>query len=219
MEKDFGFYWKHPFTCLVAASTNSGKTEFVKRLVLHSQQIIDPPPQKIYWCYGAWQNGYEDLAQRCPNVQFIEGAPDINELKINKNVAQLLICDDLMIDLGSEKSGLTELFTRGSHHFNCSLIHIVQNIFHGKRTNRVNAQYIVLMKNPADKLQVQVLARQIFPNQTKYFQDAYHDSTSPPFGYIVLDLTQTTSDNLRLKTNVFPDDWSRGRFPSIYSPK
>lgn len=101
---------------------------------------------------------------------------------------------------------LLVLTTRGCHHNNNSAIHIVQNLFFGNRTSRINSKYIVLLKNPPDKLQINTLAKQVFPNNIKYFYESYEDATKNPHGYLLLDLSQQTPDNLRLRTNIFPDE-------------
>jgi hypothetical protein len=67
---------------------------------------------------------------------------------------------------------ISDLFTKGSHHRNLSIIYIVQNIFHqGKemRNIRLNAHYIVLFKSPRDKQQISMLARQINPGKVQEF--------------------------------------------------
>jgi hypothetical protein len=200
--------WKHPFTCIVSAPTKSGKTEFVKKLILNNSLLIDVPPAIIHWSFMEWQPTYDDLKQNSEigkSIQFVEGLPDLNELKANQKIPQLLVLDDMMQEMGKDKR-LVELFTRGCHHWNVSVIHIVQNaFFSGLRTSRINAQYLVLMKNPADRLQVQTLGRQLFTG-SKHFIEAYNDATEKPFGYLLVDLSQTTPDNLRLRTNIFPDD-------------
>ena len=61
------------------------------------------------------------------------------------------------------------------------------------------------MKNPADKLQIQTLECQLFPG-SGYFMEAYEDATQKPFGYLLVDLAQTTPENLRLRTNIFPPE-------------
>ena len=63
---------------------------------------------------------------------------------------------------------ISDLFTKGSHPRNLSVIYIVQNIFHqGKEMRNIslNAHYIVLFKSPRDKQQVSMLARQINPDR------------------------------------------------------
>ena len=103
--------WKHPFTCIVSAPTKSGKTEFVKKLVLNSKEMIEPSPQLVYWAYTEWQPAYDEL-KLCPNVRFVEGVPDLNELKANQSVPKLLVLDDLMTEMSTNKN-LVELFTVG----------------------------------------------------------------------------------------------------------
>lgn len=200
--------WKHPFNCIVSAPTKSGKTELVKKLVIFSQQMINPAPQKIIWCYTEWQKAYTELntAKRTQyELDFVQGFPDIETLKKNKNIPKLLILDDMMHEMKNDEN-LNQLFTKGSHHWNLSIIHIVQNVFYdGLRTSRINAQYIILMKNPGDRLQIQTLGRQIFPG-SKHFNEAFEDATSEPYGYLLIDLNQTTPDIIRLRTNIFPND-------------
>ena len=47
--------FKHPFTAIVAGPTSCEKTVFVFRLIDHVSRMIDPPPSKIVYCYGKYQ--------------------------------------------------------------------------------------------------------------------------------------------------------------------
>jgi len=195
---------KHPFNCIVSAPTKSGKTELVIKIVLHAHELIEPTPVDIFWSYTEWQNSYSDVLMKVPTVKFIEGLPSFEELKHDKSIPKLLILDDMMQEMKSD-SRLNELFTRGSHHWNLSIIHIVQNLFFdGIRTSRINAQYLILMKNPSDRLQIKNLGRQLFPG-SKHFEEAFADATEKPYGYLLIDLTQTTPENMRLRTSIFPN--------------
>lgn len=186
--------FRHPFTCIVSGPTKSGKTTFVRKLLSNLHNFVYPPPEKIWWFYG---EDYEPIN----NVTYLKGVPDLNLVKQFSPRPQLIIIDDLMQETGSNVSSL---FTRGCHHWNVSVIYIVQHLFFkGLRTSRVNAEYLVLMKNPSDQLQVQTIARQLFPNNTKYFLEAYNDATEQPFSYLLVDLTQWTPENLRLRTKIF----------------
>jgi hypothetical protein len=107
----------------------------------------------------------------------------------------------------SKDKCIADLFTKGSHHRNLSIIYIVQNIFHqGKAMRNIspNAHYIVLFKSPRDKRQISMLARQVDPGRVQEFMRSYEDATSRPHGYLMLDLKPTTDDQQRLKTNVLP---------------
>lgn len=192
---------EHPFTCIVSGPTKAGKTLFVSRLI--NENIIKPKLHNIWWCYT------EDHPQ-IKGIRFIRGIPDIEQMK---GKVQLLILDDMMQEMKNNPQ-LTQVFTRGCHHWEISVIHIVQNaFFEGLRTSRINTDYLVLFKNPADQLQSQTLARFLFPTNPKYFLEAYADATRPPHGYLFIDLTQKTPDELRLKTNIFEKN------PTFYIPK
>ena len=205
---------KHPSTIIVAGPTQSGKTHFTKKLVEYCSQLFDPPPKHIYWAYSEWQPGYQELST-WPNLQMVEGIPELSVLKMD-NEPKLLILDDLMQTLKTDPR-LIHLFTKGCHHWNLSCVHIVQNLFFdGLRTARVNAQYIVLLKNPSDQSQVRTLAKQLFPGKAKYnyFIESYQDACEKPHGYLFCDLNQATPDNMRLRTNIFP-----GELHIVYCPK
>ena len=107
---------------------------------------------------------------------------------------RLVVIDDLMAETDSR---VTQLFTKGSHHRDMSVIQIVQNIF-GKnkeqRTISLNAHYIIIFKNPRDKTQIIHLGKQMFPGQSKFVAEAFKSSTedgvditdtSPPTGDVV----------------------------------
>ena len=192
--------WSHPFTCVISGPTGAGKTVFVKKFLQHVNVLMSPPPQEIVWCYGEWQSGYESL----PEVTFQEGLPKIEEYHDGKR--RLLIIDDLMNETDER---VTNIFTKGSHHRNLSVIYLVQNLF-GKnkhqRTISLNAHFLIVFKNPRDASQITHLAKQMYPGKLKYVQEAFKDATSLPYGYLVFDLRQTTPDHLRLRTRIFPPD-------------
>lgn len=202
----------HPFTCMVAGPTKAGKTVFVVKLLENKDYIINQDIDKIWWFYTENQSAYKNIKNT--NVKFVEGLPDWKFLNSCKeNESQLVVLDDLMHETKND-SAVTKLFTRGCHHRNISVIHIVQNVFfEGLRTSRINTDYLVLFKNPADQLQVSIIARQLFPRKTKYFLEAYADATQNPHGYLFVDLTQYTPDKYRLKTDIFSST------PTLYLPE
>ena len=191
---------KHPFTCMVVGPTQCGKTQFVLELIRRSSSI-HPPPERIVWCFGC----YQDLFRSVDGVEFVESVPDMNILDGGKKKT-LLIIGDLISETDAR---VTKIFTKGSHHLNCSVIYISQNLFNKGKENRnicLNTHYLVLFKNPRDSAQIVHLGRQIFPDATKYFKESFADATSLPFGYLLIDLRTTTPDLLRLRTDIFSDD-------------
>ena len=189
----------------IAGPTGSGKTTFVERFLTTLPDVMVPVPEKIIWCYSEWQSAYEKLNGF---VDFVEGLPSVWE----SGPRRLIIIDDLM---NQTDDRVTELFTKGSHHRNMSVIQIVQNLFDKKqRTINLNCHYTVLFKNPRDASQITHLAKQMYPGQVRFMQDAYKLATSQPFGYLVVDLKQETLDHLRLRSNIFP-----GEQQVVYVPK
>ena len=72
------------------------------------------------------------------------------------------------------------------------------------RTISLNAQYIVLFKNPRNSSQFVHLAKQLYPHNSHFAHEAYINATKCPYGYILLDLRSDQDEDLRLRTNIFP---------------
>ncbi len=192
--------FQHPFTALIAGATGSGKSYFTRALLQHATRLIHPTPDRVVWCYGEWQPLYDSM----PWVEFHEGLPDREMFQ--PHVKTVVVVDDLMVEADER---VTALFTKGSHHRNVSVLYLVQNLFHkGKdhRTISLNAQYLVLFKNPRDASQINHIAKQMYPGHTTFVRESFEDATREPHGYLLIDLKQTTPDHLRLRTKVVPGD-------------
>ena len=181
--------WKHPFTCIVAGPTGCGKTTFVARLLRNASTMIDPSPERVTWYYREWHSAYENLD--IPNLHLEEGLPP--SFGVGKR--NIVVLDDLMAETDDR---VTNLFTKKSHHCNTSVIYLVQNLFSKNKESRtisLNTQYIVVFKNPRDVSKMTTLAKQMYPGRVKYFQEAFADATSTPYGYILVDLKQDTPED------------------------
>ena len=191
---------QHPFSCIIAGASGSGKTAFVTKLIKHVQSMINPPPEKIIWHYGEWQSLFETM----PDVEFVEDLPDPKHYDGARRI--LVIIDDLM---NETNRSVTKLFTKVGHHRNLSVIHIVQNLFSQNKEHRtisLNAHYLVVFKNPRDNFQIIHLAKQAFPARPNVLQETFLDATSKPYGYLLLDFKQSTPEEFRLRSQIFPDE-------------
>ena len=120
---------------------------------------------------------YLEMIDTIPGIELYEGMPSEIDSRdfLDVNKRNLIVLDDLMAQLGGDKR-IANLFTKGSHHRNLSVIYIVQNIFHQgteARNISLNTHYIVLFKSPRDKQQILTLARQINPSRVPEFMHAY----------------------------------------------
>ena len=215
------FQIHHPTTCLIAGPTGCGKTKFVSRLIdslmLKTGAMIEPRPTRIIWVFSEWQSIYVELQGKKKElglgIEFVKfTSANLNELydTFSPSETNLIILDDLMSSSStSQKKQILQLFTQGSHHRNLTIIYIVQNLFDQGPSSRaisLNAQYIVVFKNPRDSAQIGFLAQQAFPKNPKFLDEAYQDATRSPHTYLVLNLTQECEDWFRVVTQVFPGE-------------
>jgi len=197
---------QHPFTLIVAGPSSCGKSTFVIRLIECREQLCDVVYDNIVWCHSE-----NNAPHHLKNVSFVKGVPDFEN---PENVPTLIVLDDLMDSAYSTK--VSELFTKGSHHRNISLVLITQNLFHQSSSSRdisLNSKYIVVFKNPRDKTQIVHLARQVYPENTSSFHKTYLDVCKDPHTYLFLDLTQSINDLLRFRTKIFP-----GELTEVFAP-
>lgn len=209
--------WQHPWTSLICGPTGCGKTVFVRKFLRNLPAMSNVAFDRIVFYYGdSLDPDTAALQNSTVHIHFCEGLPQPDDYSNDNHLKKLLIIDDLMRE--SSNNTVVDLFTKGSHHKNISVMFITQNIFHqgrGQRDISLNANYIVIFKNPRDRAQIQHLARQVYPENPKFLSEAYHDATSQPHGYLLLDLKQSTPDEYRCRTTIFPDDQQI----QVYVPK
>ena len=199
---------KHPFSAMIAGPSGCGKTVFLRKVLEQATEMIDQPPICILWIHGISQPAHDKMMETIPNIQFIEGLPTDLESIIDPSIPNLVVIDDLMSELANDKR-LSNIFTKGCHHMNLSCVFIAQNLFcQGKELRNVslNAHYLIVFKSPRDSSQIIHLAKQIYPGNTKFMQEAFQDATAKPYGYLLCDLKPDTPDDFRLRTNLFPDE-------------
>lgn len=192
--------FKHPFSCLIAGPSQCGKSQFVFRILRDVDKMLCPPPERVIYYFAERQPDFDDIHY----VEFYEGMPSSSELEQLHDC--LIVFDDMMGEINNK---ISNIFTRGSHHINISIIFVVQNIFHKNpfmRTISLNAKYLVIFRNLRDNSQFKQIANQIYPNRAKYACESYISATSCPYGYLLIDLTSDQDELLRLRTNIFPSE-------------
>jgi len=167
---------------------------FTKKLT--EAELFDVKFDEIVWCYS--ESG--SVADRIKGVVYNEGLPSDD---IFDGQPKLIVLDDLMHESGES---VAKLFTKKSHHWNVTVVLINQNLFPKSKHARdmaLNSHYLSIFKNPRDKAQISHLGRQVYPENTKFFADAYRQATDVPHGYLFVDFKQDTPENQRVLTNIF----------------
>ena len=90
---------------------------------------------------------YTEMLVAIPHIEFVKGIPAALEQNsyFDVNKRNLILFDGQNIDASKDKR-IVNLFTRGSHHRNLSVIYIVQNLFYqgkGSCSISLNSQYLV----------------------------------------------------------------------------
>lgn len=201
---------QHPSNIIFSGPTGSGKTEVVEYGLINPKKMLEIVPDILIIYYAKMQDAYANIKRHSPIKTIILrlGKPEEYELTFDKSKITLIVIDDLMDEIEDDVN-IANLFTRGSHHDNVSVIILTQNLFpKGKvsRTISINAQYFVLFKNPRDASQIMHLARQVMPGNSREMVQAYKMATEKPYGYLFLDFHQKTPEFLRMQSNILNKD-------------
>jgi len=116
----------HPFSCIVSGPSCSGMSYFVIRFLQNFHYLCTEPTFAggIVWCYGE-KSAVPSRHQLPANVRYNEGVSE--DFGSENGEPCLVILDELLTDAYSKQ--VCELFTRGSHHRNISVILITKICF------------------------------------------------------------------------------------------
>ena len=197
-EEDLNLF-SHPARVIIAGYSNSGKSVICGELIKKYNFAFD----YILYCgtdEHPLQNDSE-LKDKIIVSQDILNPFDYSSLT-DKGI--LLILDDCFIEAVQTKF-VVDAFTKGRHK-NISIIFITQNLFQPGKFSRsiaLNCSHYILMRN-RDLSQVENLGRQIFGKcKSKEFLNIYQKAIEyNKFGYLLIDLSPHTPQQLMLRTNI-----------------
>ena len=189
-------------TLILSGTTGSGKTTWLKKLIAYKKQMFSKEPLKILYFYGVWQPMFEDMEKW--GVQFVKGLPQ--DLENDSGVHMLVVLDDLQDEV-TKSDHVENLFTRGSHHKNITVVYLTQNLFRQGKSARniaLNAHYVILFKNPRDIGQIGHFGRQL--GCSNFLKKAFQDATDEKYGYLIVDLSPHLEEQYRFRTKIWPDE-------------
>jgi len=184
-----------PSGIIVSGPSSSGKTELVLRLLENADKMFEPKPEAILWAYGEYTEKIGQLQRKGYHVY--QGVPS-EEAVAKMPKPFIFVLDDLIQDIDPKR--LANIFTRNSHHQNFTPIFITQSLFDkAMRVPRANSHFIFLLRCPNDQQSLRSLATQLFPRESNYFYSAYKQACEHKFGYILISLHPSISNELRLR--------------------
>ncbi len=207
-----------PSRMLICGPTMAGKSTFALELIKHRNVVYDKDFERIIYALPEdsihlHQSFLENLRTIYPQIEIVEGLPNINELHLKEdNSPKLLIIDDMMQGTFASKSML-DLITKDSHHSNCSLIVTCQNIFLPTKYGRTfvrNCSEKVIFFDKTDANQLSILTRQIFPRFPYFLQECFDwvfSHTNDNLKYILIDSSSLSHlpYNAIVRTSIFPE--------------
>ena len=207
-----------PCNTMVAGVSSSGKTTLVHKVLKHKDVMYTRPVNKVMYCMTVDQPLYKEMRKDVPGLTFHRGIPTEQDLDAFTDGSQhcLVVLDDLMEQVVRSVEA-QNLVTKYSHHKQISVIFITQNIFaNGKcaRNVSVNCHYFLLLCNPRDVRQINILADQT--GLGSVLKESYKDSVmARRYGYQLLSLHPAVLSGAvegsprlrsRIHTNIFPGE-------------
>jgi hypothetical protein len=98
--------WVTPFTAVLAAPFDGGKTTWIFRFITHVHEMVNSQPEKIIY----YLSDYQKIFDNYPEVDFQQGLPSMN--KFNGTERTWVVIDQMMTRM---EQSVSDLFTKYSH--------------------------------------------------------------------------------------------------------
>ena len=198
-------------THLMVGPSGSGKTYRTSQILRLKNYIIQNGEciKNVVFCYATWQHEYQKLQDEGIVTRWFNKMPSNEEfITLTKpylnNGGSIVVIDDFMSDISRD---LDEIVRVSSRHMNTSTFILFQSLFPTHKLARqisLNVKFIHVHKNPRENAQIQYLARQVSPQNSKWIVESYHHATTNPYSSFLIDLTQQCEPHLRFRSNYLP---------------
>ena len=210
--------FESPTTMIISGASQSGKSTLVRDLLVNRFACFTRKPKDVLYCFNVWQPLFDEMQKEIDDIHFHEGLPNEDDImKFSQDKEHSICVLDDLADQAKDSYFVQKLFCVLSHHRNITVILITHNLFEKGKTSRtinLNSHYIILFQNMRDEMQVRALARQIHPENSKYFIQAYKLAVEDKrYGYLIIDLSVGALKKYHLRSGFLP-----GQDIVVYAP-
>ena len=203
---------------LVAGQTQSGKTFFTSKLLMHCDHMFKDPPKMIFYFFKHWQPLYEKMEEVLGNrIRFKDNIPteqalldemaEVRQLHSNEK-CHFIVCVDDWMDQLYKNQLFVDLVTRIAHHHCLSNIFLVQEgsvTGPNKKELHSNIHANVFMASCRDRASLRQLA--ILLADYACIMQSYDECAKGGRGSYLMIVTHPSSDpKLKYRTKIFPTD-------------
>jgi hypothetical protein len=192
-----------PSTALVIAPSFSGKTWFILDLIKKRNIVYNTKIDHVFYVYSNHQSLFDKFASSHSEVKFTKEIPEIPEGN-KENI--LLIFDDCQHHHeAKDNKYISEVFTALSHHRNVSVICSWQTLFPKQlKTVSNNATYYIIFPLRRNKCGLDILNRQLFPENPGTIRNAMNDVEKTKYQYLLIDCSAEQSNEFRIRNFIYP---------------
>ena len=194
------------FKMIIMGPSRSGKTMFVKDLLTNLKNFTVEEPKTIILIYTVWQPAYDKMKYEGLVDTFIQDNSELeSQLSNYVNGGQILFIFDDMVN-SKNIQYISDLFMIQGRHNNISLIFISQQGFKNNESFKSinnNTNYMVLMKNERNVLDIQNLAKQITPGPNPLLKQIHKEATKDKYSYLFINFTHEASPNTKYLSHLF----------------
>ena len=197
---------------IIEGLSQSGKSCFARQLIRESENLFRTPPKAAIYVYEFYDPTFEELRKDCNmDITLTATLPKFDDLAAHckKYPHSLFIIDDITSDKLTKNQYFVDLFCKGSHHLNVSIILNCHDILSSSSKNRnlgtilKSAHVYVLMSCAKARQKILSISRQT--HNYKFLRDAYKDATNncTPYKYLICNFHPASPNIFRYLTNIF----------------
>jgi hypothetical protein len=187
--------WSHPASFLLTSPSGGGKSTMMLEIIRQRDKLFDTKMFEVLYFYNVWNSSWD--AEK--DISFIKD----DSLPIPEDgKPRLIACDDLITSKVAQKR-LISIFLVGRH-LSCSILFSTQDSFFSKemRSISINANTFILFPSPRNYLSIANLFRQMIFDKN-FLKAVYLHCTRETYGYLVINLQRSISEELRFCTDIF----------------